>query len=124
MEKTVRSKCDECVRPPEMGTRCMLHYTRRFARRMGLLDLLWYLSHEDDFVTVLRARSYVIAQGEMVPPTDGAEFFCKGSLPAKKHSWKKHRGNIVRIIEAVDNMTRRNSEAANSNREDSAGRGV
>jgi hypothetical protein len=77
-----------------MGSRCVLHHTRRLAGRRRIYATPWYKKFEDTFVRALEVRFDL----EELPTT--AEQFVHAILPPRLH--RKHTAALVEIVTAVD----------------------
>lgn len=96
--------CEACRTKPVIGSRCMLHYTRRFTRPWGLLKKIWYLAHEKQFVDMLEARFYAVQAGFEPDKSVILTIFEKGTFKLKKEEF-----NLPQEVECtvIDHIIRR-----------------
>lgn len=98
-----------CPRSPVMGSRCVLHHTRRMAVRRGLYPRKWYKKIEPVFTGGLVVRFQMLLDGESVLP---AEEFVSTVVPKP---YLRHTTKLVEIVRAID---RKANESHGSDQEE------
>jgi hypothetical protein len=81
-----------------MGSRCVLHCTRRIARRMYLYTTRWWAANEKKIVACMEARYLLLAMDE---PILSATDQMKVILPVKHHN-NKRANRVIDLILALD----------------------
>jgi len=87
-----------CARSPVMGSRCVLHHTRRLAVRRHIYFTQWYKRFEKTFTEALSVRFQLILLDEPVPSAE--EFVVTILLHRTLRA--NHTAALAEIVTAVD----------------------